>query len=78
MGLFHGVELVAEAQRGGLGLRQKGANFPARLAAAFADGMRAEDAEGIAVVSANYRFNFFWSHTGLFVMEDWAGGVRAM
>ena len=60
--LLHGVDLVADAQRGGFGLRQEGADFPAGLATAFADGVRAEDTEGIAVVSANYGFDFFWCH----------------
>jgi hypothetical protein len=62
------VDLVADAQRGGFGLGQKGADFPAGLAAAFPDGMGAEDAEGIAVVSADYGFDFFKSHAGLFVI----------
>jgi hypothetical protein len=48
---------------------QKGADFPAGLAAAFADAVGAEDAEGVAVVSANDSFDFFGCHAGLFVME---------
>jgi hypothetical protein len=67
------VDLVADAQRGGFGLRQEGADFPAGLPAAFPDAVGAEDAKGIAVVSANYGFDFFGSHVGLFVMECVAG-----
>ena len=62
MALLHRIDLIADAQRGGCGLRQKRADFPAGLPAAFADGVRAEDAEGIAVVPADYGFYFFWSH----------------
>jgi hypothetical protein len=39
------------------------------LSAAFADGVRAKDAEGIAVVTAYYGFDFFGCHEGLFVMK---------
>jgi hypothetical protein len=67
--LPQGVDLVADAQRGGFGLRQEGADFPTGLPAAFPDGVGAENAEGIAVVSANYGFDFFWCHASLFVME---------
>jgi hypothetical protein len=49
-------------------LRQESADFPTGLPAAFPDGVRAEDAEGIAVVSANYGFDFFGCHAGLFVI----------
>ena len=72
--LPQGVDLVADAQRGGFGLRQEGADFPTGLPAAFPDGVGAENAEGIAVVSANYGFDFFWCHASLFVMECRAGG----
>jgi len=65
--------LLPDAHRGGFGLRQKSADLPSGLPPASPYGMRAKDAERIAVVSANYRFDFFWSHAGLFVMEFWAG-----
>ena len=60
--LLHGVQLVGDTQAGGFGLGEEGADFPAGLAAAFAHGMGAEDAEGVAVVAADDGFDLFWCH----------------
>jgi hypothetical protein len=51
------------------------------LPAAFPDAVGAEDAKGIAVVSANYGFDFFGCHVGLCGhYSSWNVGpeVRAM
>ena len=63
--LHHLATSAARYDRRRIGVGEKRADFPARLPAFLADRMRSQDAERVAVISANYRFDFFAGHENL-------------
>src|SRR5207245_63946 len=69
----HGPQLVSEHQLCRLGLRQERPHLPAALAPAFANQVRPQDPEGIAVVTADYGFDVRTGHASLYYckMTGW-------
>ena len=56
---------IARDHLGRFGLREKRADLPTRLPALLADAVRTQNTKGVAMVAADYRFDFFHCHEKL-------------